>query len=85
MHRQALHRHADLILDSASLERIEERPAETLRDRLAGRIPIPEGMHVNVVEDESGIAVAWAAVPPRRDEPGSITEPTGLYLVEPQQ
>lgn len=76
---------ADLILDSASLERIEERPAETLRDRLAGRIPIPEGMHVNVVEDESGIAVAWAAVPPRRDEPGSITEPTGLYLVEPQQ
>lgn len=77
---------ADLILDTAKLRRIEERPAETLGDRLARRIRFPEGMQLNAVQDRSGIAIAWPALPPRRDEPGNaIPDPTVLYLVEPGQ
>ena len=59
----------DLLLDGETLARIDERPGVTLADRLAARIAVPAGMQLNTVEDASGIAIAWATLPPNRDMP----------------
>ncbi|WP_347302229.1 BNR repeat-containing protein [Croceibacterium sp. TMG7-5b_MA50] len=74
----------DLVLDAATLARIEERPGTRLATRLAGSIAVPPGNVLNTVEDGSGIAIAWATLPPNRDlAREDISEPTVLRLVMP--
>lgn len=77
----------DFVLDSGSLQRIEERAVASLGDRLRSRIAVPEGMALNVVEEAGAgkprYALAWATNPPNRDRPTSdIPTPTVLRLVE---
>jgi len=76
----------DFLLDERTLDRIEERPGQTLADRLRPMIAVPEGMQLNAVEDgDAGIAIAWPTRPPNRDLPGTdIPEPTVLRLVVPR-
>ena len=72
----------DFILDAATLARLEERPGTSLRDRLASRIQVPEGMVLNTREDPSGVAIAWPTLPPNRDRAlEDVTAPTVLRLV----
>ncbi len=76
----------DFLLDARSLKRLEERPGTLLADRLTSSIAVPQGMELNLVEDEgaSGIALAWPTRPPNRDLPTmDIPEPTTLRLVLP--
>nr|WP_294810495.1 BNR repeat-containing protein [uncultured Sphingomonas sp.] len=74
----------DLLLDGETLARTGERPGVTLADRLAGRIEVPAGMQLNTVEDASGMAIAWATLPPNRDLPrAEIPEPQTLRLIVP--
>jgi hypothetical protein len=74
----------DLLLDGETLARIGERPGVTLADRLAGRIEVPAGMQLNTVEDASGVALAWATLPPNRDLPHEeVPEAQVLRLVLP--
>ncbi len=74
----------ELILGAVTLARIAERPAVSFADRLTPRIAIPAGMALNVVEDESGYALAWPSRPANRDLPTpDIPAPTTLMLVEP--
>jgi hypothetical protein len=74
----------DLLLDGETLARIGERPGVTLADRLAGRIEVPAGMQLNTVEDASGVAIAWATLPPNRDLPREeVPEPQTLRLILP--
>lgn len=80
----------EFVLDAGSLKRLEERPAPSLADQLKPRIPVPEGMALNVVEDAGAArtggpryALAWATNPPNRDRPTfDIPAPTVLRLVE---
>ena len=77
----------DLMLDAATLKRLEERPGSRLADRLSGSIGVPAGMVLNTVEDTggSGIALAWPTLPPHRDLPSEdIPEATVLRLVVPR-
>ncbi|MCX8476562.1 MAG: BNR repeat-containing protein [Sphingomonas sp.] len=75
----------DLLLDGATLARVGERPGVTLADRLAARIAVPKGMQLNTIEDRSGVAIAWATLPPNRDLPREeAPEPTVLRLVLPE-
>ena len=77
----------DFLLDAATLKRVSETPGSLLAERLAGSIAVPAGMQINTVEDAggSGIALAWATLPPHRDLPGEdIPDPTVLRLVMPQ-
>jgi hypothetical protein len=74
----------DLLLDGGTLARISERPGVTLADRLRARITVPAGMQLNTVEDSSGVAIAWATLPPNRDLPRTVVpEPQTLRLVLP--
>lgn len=74
----------DLLLDGTTLARVGERPGVTLADRLATRIAVPAGMQLNTVEDASGVAIAWATLPPNRDLPRTeIPEPQTLRLILP--
>lgn len=74
----------DLLLDAATLAPAGERPGVTLADRLAPRIAVPKGMQLNTVEHRSGVAIAWATLPPNRDLPREeVPEPTILRLVLP--
>jgi hypothetical protein len=74
----------DLLLDGETLARVGERPGVTLADRLAARIGVPAGMQLNTVEDASGVATAWATLPPNRDLPRTeIPEPQTLRLILP--
>lgn len=74
----------DLLLDGATLARNGERPGRTLAGRLAKRIAVPKGMRLNTVEDTSGVAIAWATLPPNRDLPrATAPEPQTLSLVLP--
>lgn len=79
-------RATDLILDAKTLARIEERPRVTLAARLTAATPPPAGMAIETVEDDaggSGIAIAWATRPPRRDRASEdIPDPTVLRLIE---
>ncbi|MHA6723203.1 BNR repeat-containing protein [Sphingomonas sp. RS2018] len=75
----------DLLLDTTTLARVEERSAVTLAATLATAMPPPAGMGIETVEDAggSGIALAWATRPPQRDRPsGDIPAPTILYLID---
>ncbi len=77
----------DFLLDAATLKRVSETSGSLLAERLAGSIAVPAGMQINTVEDAggSGIALAWATLPPHRDLPGEdIPDPTVLRLVMPQ-
>jgi len=77
----------DFLLDAATLRRVSETPGSLLAERLAGSIAVPAGMQINTVEDAggSGIALAWATLPPHRDLPGEdIPDPTVLRLVMPR-
>ncbi len=77
----------DFLLDAATLKRVSETPGSLLAERLAGSIAVPAGMQINTVEDAggSGIALAWATLPPHRDLPGEdIPDPTVLRLVMPR-
>jgi len=72
----------DLLLDGTTLARIGERPGVTLAERLAARIAVPAGMQLNATEDASGVAIAWATLPPHRDLPREeVPEPQVLRLV----
>jgi hypothetical protein len=74
----------DFLLDQRNLRRVEERPGVTLAGRLQPQIASPNGMQLNTVEDsgKSGLAIAWATLPPNRDQPAAnIPDPTVLYLV----
>ena len=74
----------DLLLDGKTLARIGERPGMTLADRLAARIGVPAGMQLDTVEDRSGVAIAWATLPPNRDLPREeVPEAQTLRLVLP--
>lgn len=74
----------DLLLDGATLARTGERPGVALADRLATRIAVPRGMQLNTMEDRSGVAIAWATLPPHRDLPREeVPEATVLRLVLP--
>ena len=74
----------DLLLDPETLARTGERSGTTLADRLAPRIATPAGMQLNTAEDPSGIAIAWATLPPNRDLPrDDVPEATVLRLVLP--
>jgi hypothetical protein len=73
----------DLLVNGATLARIGERPGA---DRLAARLSVPAGMQLNRVEDASGIAIAWATLPPRRDVPREdVPEPQVLRLMLPDK
>lgn len=75
---------ADLLLDGETLARAGERPGVTLADRLTGRIGVPAGMQLNIVEDASGVAIAWATLPPNRDLPREdLPDASVLRLVLP--
>ncbi len=77
----------DFLLDAATLKRVSETSGSLLAERLAGSIAVPAGMQINTVEDAggSGIALAWATLPPHRDLPGEdIPDPTVLRLVMPR-
>jgi hypothetical protein len=54
--------------------------------QLRGRVEVPQGMQLNVVEDaRSGVAIAWPTRPPQRDLPANdIPPPTALSLLLPQ-
>jgi hypothetical protein len=74
----------DLLLDGETLARLGERPSVTLAERLASRIAVAPGFQLNTVEDASGVAIAWATLPPNRDLPrAEIPEPQTLHLVVP--
>lgn len=74
----------DLLLDGETLKRAGERPAVRLADRLRARIAVPAGMQLNTVEDASGMAIAWATLPPNRDLPrDDVPAPSVLRLVLP--
>ena len=74
----------DLLLDGVTLARTGERPGTTLADRLAPRIAVPAGMQLNTVEDASGVAIAWASLPPNRDLPSEdVPAPSVLRLALP--
>ncbi len=78
-------RPSDLLIDARTLERIADRPADTLTEMLRLQVTVPSGMQLNVVEDASGsgYALAWATRPPQRDLASEdIPEPTPLYLVK---
>jgi hypothetical protein len=74
----------DLLLDGETLARLGEQPRVTLADRLGARIAVPAGMQLNTVEDVSGVAIAWATLPPNRDLPqAEIPESQTLRLILP--
>lgn len=74
----------DLIIDARTLERVAEKSAITLTERVRPLVVVPRGMQLNVIEDAggSGYALAWATRPPQRDLASEdIPEPTTLHLV----
>lgn len=72
----------DLLLDAETLALIDERPGETLAHRLRDHVVTPADMQLNTVEEQSGLALAWATRPPNRDLPrDDIPPPSPLYLV----
>ena len=74
----------DLLLDGMTLQRRGERPRQTLANRLRGRFAVKPGMQLNTIEDQSGLAIAWATLPPNRDLPHEdIPEPSVLRLAVP--
>jgi hypothetical protein len=74
----------DLLLDGETLARVGERPGVTLAGRLRAKVAIPAGMQLNTIEDASGVAIAWATLPPNRDLPREdVPEPSVLRLVLP--
>lgn len=76
----------EFIVKSDDLSLIEERPVQSLGDRLKQTITVPEGMQLNVVNaaaDNGTIyALAWPARPPHRDQPSTdIPDPTTLLFL----
>jgi hypothetical protein len=71
----------DFLLDQRTLARVEERPGEDLTVQLRGRVDVPQGMQLNVVEDaRSGVTIAWPTRPPQRDMPASDIPPPTAHM-----
>ncbi len=74
----------DFIIRSRDLSLVEARPVLSLADRLKPEMTIPDGMMLNIEEDPSGYALAWATLPPHRDQAvADIPSSTTLMLVAP--